>query len=372
LLSEALSDDARNDEEVFRLALRQLQNDLLRTLLTAVALGSVIAVILLLKGFEQGQYYQLAQIVLNRKADLVVTQAGVTNFIATRSSIPQFTRADVESVNGVVNAHPITAIPIIYEKNNRRTPVYVLVFDTKGGPPSIIKGHDIKDGKDIVIDSSLAKKYNIHLGDPAFMMPFAFIGYDGMIDLFLESEIAPDLSTFPLLSYMLVELEPSADLVKVASQIEARVPTVDVITPKQLSDRDVNLGRVFFGPIIGLLVMVGFVIGMLVVGLIMYADIRSRVKSFAVLKALGFSFNKLFIVVLLQSMLLLLIAIPIGILIAQGLATFIQTLAPVYLIRIFEPLVFIHNSTQHNTTIGSNDRISRSMTYAQMGLEIIN
>ena len=73
----------------------------------------------------------------------------------------------------------------------------------------------------------------------------------------------------------------------------------------------------------------------------MYADIRSRVKSFAVLKALGFSFNKLFIVVLLQSMLLLLIAIPIGILIAQGLATFIQTLAPVYLIRIFEPLVFI-------------------------------
>lgn len=357
MLSEALSDDARNDEEVFRLALRQLQNDLLRTLLTAVALGSVIAVILLLKGFEQGQYYQLEQIVLNRKADLVVTQAGVTNFIATRSSIPQFTRADVESVNGVVNAHPITAIPIIYEKNNRRTPVYVLVFDTKGGPPSIIKGHNIKDGKDIVIDSSLAKKYNIHLGDQfivsdfefyvsgitdeaAFMMPFAFIGYDGMIDLFLESEIAPDLSTFPLLSYMLVELEPSADHVKVASQIEARVPSVDVITPKQLSERDVNLGRVFFGPIIGLLVMVGFVIGMLVVGLIMYADIRSRVKSFAVLKALGFSFSKLFIVVLLQSMLLLLIALPIGILIAQGLATFIQALAPVYLIRIFEPLVF--------------------------------
>jgi putative ABC transport system permease protein len=98
---------------------------------------------------------------------------------------------------------------------------------------------------------------------------------------------------------------------------------------------------VFFGTIIGLLVKVGFVIGMLVVGLIMYADIRIRVKSFAVLKALGFSFNKLFIVVLLQSMLLLLIAIPIGILIAQGLATFIQTLAPVYLIRIFEPLVFI-------------------------------
>ncbi len=255
-----------------------------------------------------------------------------------------------------MNAHPITAIPIIYEKNNQRTPVYVLVYDTKGGPSSIVKGENIKQGKDIVIDTSLAKKYKIQLGDrflvsdfefyvsgitneAAFMMPFAFIGYDGMIDLFLESEIAPDISTFPLLSYMLVELEPSADRAMVANQIEARVPSVDVITPKQLSESDVNLGRVLFGPIIGLLVMVGYVIGLLVVGLIMYADIRNRVKSFAVLKALGFSFQKLFIAVLLQSLLLLLIAIPMGILLIQGMAMFIHAMAPVYLIRFFDPLV---------------------------------
>lgn len=41
---------------MFRLAWRQLQLDPLRSLLTAIALGSVIAVILILEGFEQGQY----------------------------------------------------------------------------------------------------------------------------------------------------------------------------------------------------------------------------------------------------------------------------------------------------------------------------
>ena len=339
---------------MFLLAWRQILLDPLRTILTSVALGSVIAVILILVGFEQGLYHQLEQIVINRKADLIVTQAGVNNFIAVRSSIPQVARAKVEAVDGVINAHPVTAIPIIYNVNNIRTPVYVVVYDTRGGPSSIIQGHKIKKGRDIVIDSSLAKKYNLKPGDSfqvtdfefkivgitqeaAFMMPFAFINYDGMIDLFIESEIAPDLSTFPLLSYMLVELEPTADRESIARQIEQRVPSVDVMTPDQLAQNDVNMGKVFFEPIMGLLVSIGYIIGMLVVGLIMYADIHGRIKSFAVLKALGFSFSRLFLAVLVQSLLLLAVSIPIGILLALGISEFIETLSPVYLIQLFDP-----------------------------------
>jgi ABC-type antimicrobial peptide transport system permease subunit len=327
---------------MFKLAWRQLQLDPLRTLI----------------GFEQGQYDQLERLVLNRKSDLIASQAGVRNFIAVRSSIPQLSRREVESVKGVVNAHPITAIPVIYGEDNRRTPVYVLVYDTKGGPSSITDGSDLKEDRGIVIDYSLAKKYNIRPGDKftvsdfefivsgitreaAFMMPFAFISYDSMIDLYLESEIAPDLSTFPLLSYMLIELDPAADREKVASQIEALVPSVDVFKPQEMATRDVNMGRTFFGPIMGLLVMVAYVIGMLVVSLIMYADVRSRLKSFAVLKALGFPFSKLLVAVLLQALLLLFIALPVAVLLAQSLSAFIQKMAPLYSIVIFDPHIFV-------------------------------
>ena len=343
---------------MLRLAWRQVQLEPMRTLLTTLALGSVLCVILVLEGFEQGQYHQLSRIVFNRNADLVVMQEGITNFIAVRSSIPQLARAEVESVDGVVNAHPMTAIPIIYEENGQRTPVYVLVYDTWGGPVSITQGSGISDGRDIVIDRSLAQKYDLNPGDPflisefefkvsgitdeaAFMMPFAFVNYDGMIDLFLESEIAPDLATFPLLSYMLVELDGDSERGKVAEQIEAVTPSVDVMTPEQLAARDVSMARTFFGPIMGLMVTIGYVIGMLLVGTIMFADIRSRAKSFAVLKALGFPLKNLFVAVLIQSLLLLVIAIPIGCLLAQGLAAFIHNVAPVYLIRIFEPYVFL-------------------------------
>lgn len=339
---------------MFIFALRQLELDKIRTLLTGVALGAVIAVILILNGFEQGQYFQLKQIVLNRDADLIAAQSGVTNFIAVRSSIPQLARAKVEAVEGVVEAHPLTAIPIIYNKDNVLTPVYVLVFDNKGGPSTIVEGHGLGKGREIVIDRSLAQKYNIHPGDKflvtdfeftvagitneaAFMMPFAFINYDSMVDLFIESEIAPDLSTFPLLSYMLIELVPGSDAAEVAQDIEQAVPSVDVIPADQLAKNDVNLGKVFFKPIMGLLVTIGYIIGMLVVGLIMYADIRHRLRSFAILKALGFSTRKLFSAVLFQSILLLVIAIPLGSLLAYGLSIFIHNAAPVYLIYVFEP-----------------------------------
>lgn len=347
---------------MFRLACRQLQLDPLRSLLTAIALGSVIAVILILEGFEQGQYYQLEQLVINRKSDLVAAQAGVRNFIAVRSSIPQLSRGEVESVNGVINAHPITAISVIYEEDNIRTPVYVFVFDTRGGPSSITHGNHIKDGRDIVIDYSLAKKYDIHLGDKfiisdfefnvsgftretAFMMPLAFISYEGMIDLYLESEVAPDLSTFPLLSYMLIELDPAADRKEVASLIEARVPSVDVFTPEEVAIRDVSMGRTFFGPIIGLLVIVAYVIGLMVVALIMHADVRNRLRSFAVLKALGFSFSNLLSAALLQVFLLLVIALPIAVLLGHGIAVFINETAPLYLVRIFEPAILLQTIT---------------------------
>ncbi len=339
---------------MFKLALRQLRLDPSRTLLTALVLGAVIAVILILAGFEQGQYYQLSRIVLKRQADLVLTQSGVSNFIAVRSSLPQTTRDEVEAVDGVVNANPLTALPVIYAKGKLRTPIYVLVYDTIGGPASIKSGRQIKQGREIVIDESLAKKYGIKTGDDflitdfrftvvgitneaAFLMPFAFINYDGMLDLFIESEIAPDLSTFPLLSFLLVELKPQADRDKVAAMIEQRVPAVDVFTPEKLADRDVNMGRLFFGPIMGLLVSVGYIIGILVVGLIMYADVRGRIKSFAVLKALGFPARRLNMAVLYQSVLLLALAAPLGAGAAYILALFIESAAPVYYIYLAEP-----------------------------------
>jgi ABC-type antimicrobial peptide transport system permease subunit len=342
---------------MFRLAWRQLFVDPLRTGLTALALGAVIAAVLVLEGFEQGQYYQLARTVAQRGADLFVTQSGVSNLLAARSSLPQLSRADVEAVEGVASAHPLTALPVIYRQGHKMTPMYVFVYDTRGGAVNVYKGRDISKGKEIVIDVSLAKKHDIKVGDTiqisdfaftvsgitrneaAFFVPLAYINYDGMLDFFLESEIAPDLSTFPLLSFMLVELAPGADRDRVAAAIDKQVPEVDVFTPEQMAANDVRLGKSFFGPVMRLLIVVTYVIGLLVVSLIMYASVRARLHSFAVLKALGFTHRHLVMAVLLQALMVLAVALPVGVLAGQGIAQGINVTTPLYLVHFLDPVI---------------------------------
>jgi len=260
-----------------RLIYRQLRLDSVRTALTSVALAAVVAVILVLEGFNEGLITQLGRAVTDRGADLIVTQSGVSNLTATRSVLPQFARRDVEAVAGVVAAHPLTGLPVIYAEGAQRTPIMLMVYDTAGGPREVITGQLPAEPREMVVDRSLAKKHNLAVGDAlvisdfeftisgiadgaaAFFTPFGFARYDDLIDFYFESDVAADISTFPLLSFLLVELSPGADRVAVAAAIEANVPAGDVFLPEALAAEDKGLGRVLFGPVLKLLIAVGYI-----------------------------------------------------------------------------------------------------------------
>lgn len=81
------------------LVFRQLIHESYRTLLTLVAIAGALAVILLLEGFQSGLVEQLGRVALNRGADLIVSQAGVNNFVASRSLLPKLSRQHIESIN---------------------------------------------------------------------------------------------------------------------------------------------------------------------------------------------------------------------------------------------------------------------------------
>jgi putative ABC transport system permease protein len=337
------------------LTYRQFRHNAGRTALMVLAIGAVVSEILILEGFLAGMYAQLRSTVLNRGGDIVLTQAGISNFIAVRSILPQLTRLDVEDVAGVKVAHPLTAMSAIYNRDGRKTPIIILVFDDAGGPTNIISGNPISGDREIIIDKSLAKKYGFSVGDPieisdftftiagistnssAFFTPFAFINYDDLIDFYLESEIAADIATFPFLSFLLVDIEPGADPREVAQRIEDSVAAADVFLPDQLAQKDEAMGRDLLGPILGLLLFVSYAIGTLVVGMFMFTAVRARMRSIGVLKALGFGPAALSMAVFSEAWVLTLLAIPVGIVLAIAIASVITTIAPVYLILAAEP-----------------------------------
>ncbi len=340
---------------MLRLIYRQLIYEPYRTLLTCVAIGSALAVILLLEGFQTGLFVQLKNVSINRGADLIVAQAGVTNFIASRSLLPQISRQTIESVKGVKAAHPITSMPVIYEKEGyRKSPVFFMVYDTGGGPAKIKAGQTVSKPRDIVIDESLAVLYDLKLGDAfivadfefhisgiaegesALFTAFAFINYDDMIDFFFDSDLVGDISNLPLLSYLLVEVQAGENINVIAAAIEMVEKEADVFLPEQISENDVALGQTLFGPVLGVLIGASYIIALLVVGMIMFATLHSRLRNYGVMKALGFPNRSLVKEISLESIVMILLAFPIALIIAQAGAWFIETRVPLYLVPVIE------------------------------------
>jgi ABC-type antimicrobial peptide transport system permease subunit len=342
--------------------LRQMRFELLRTAVRVLAISAVIANILILEGFLAGLYDQLHHAVLRRGGDLIVTQAGVSNFIAARSILPQATRLAVEDIEGVDSTHPLTGLALIYERDGRRTPLMVVVYDTAGGPVEIVEGGPIDGDREIVIDRAVATKYGLQPGmslelsdfeftvagisvnSAAFLTPFVFINYDDLIDFYFESDIAEDIATFPLLSFLIVDVGADHDPKAVAAQIEERIEVADVYLPADLAERDVGLGRELLGPILALLLVVSYGIGVLVVGMFMFATVKGRVRSLGVMKALGMVPRTLGLTVLIEAAILILVALPVGLGIAVGVAGIIQELAPVYLILAAEPAAVVRTA----------------------------
>jgi predicted lysophospholipase L1 biosynthesis ABC-type transport system permease subunit len=340
---------------MFRLVFRQLAYSPPRTVLTATALAAVVAVILVLEGFDQGLLEQSRRLVTERRADLIVTQAGVANMHAARSILPQIARRDVEAVDGVAIAHPLTGIMAIYGEGDRRTPIYLFVHDTAGGPRQIIAGGPPAMPRDITVDRSLARKYDLEPGDPfvlsdfefriagittgdtALLTPLGFVRFDGLLDFYFESDLAADISTFPLLSFLLVELEPDADRDVVAQRIRERVPAGDVFLPERLADNDAALASVMFGPVFKLLISVAWLTGVLVAAIIMFAAVLARRRGFGVLKALGFPAAFLIRAVVAEAVVLAVIAVPAGMVLAAGIATAVEAAMPLYLVLPLQP-----------------------------------
>lgn len=327
-----------------------------RTFLTILAVAAILAEILMLEGFLSGTYTQLRQAVIHRGGDLIVGQSGISSFIAARSVLPQRTRAEVEAIPGVAAAHPLTALSLIYEARGRLSPIIVMVYDDAGGPSSVVAGRAPEGEGEIAIDRSLAERYGLRPGDvmrlaaydftvtgitegaAALFTPFAFITYDGLIDFFFASDVGADIAAFPLLSFLLVDVAPGADPAQVATAIEAGVPTADALLPARLAANDENLGREMFGPILNLLLGLSYGIGALAIGLFSFASVRSRKKTLGVLRALGFTTRHLMTGVVAEALGIALLAIPLGIVMAGGLATLIETLSPVYLVQTNDPV----------------------------------
>ncbi|NJR50702.1 MAG: ABC transporter permease [Leptolyngbyaceae cyanobacterium CSU_1_3] len=106
------------------------------------------------------------------------------------------------------------------------------------------------------------------------------------------------------ISYVLIRAQTGENLIQLKQRLEAALPNVRVYTQAEIASqtRTYWTERTGVGFILGLGAAVGFIVGMVIVGQILYASVSDHLREFGTLKAMGASNWVIYSVILEQAL----------------------------------------------------------------------
>ncbi|MGH9279947.1 MAG: ABC transporter permease, partial [Acidimicrobiales bacterium] len=126
----------------------------------------------------------------------------------------------------------------------------------------------------------------------------------------------------------------NGDVDAVGRRIVEQVPGTQVFAGTELAERNADNLREGFLPIVWVLVLVAFVVGTTIIGLIIYTATLEKKKEYGVLKAIGFSNRRLYQVVFQQALLAAIAGFVVGALLSLVLGSGLERLVPLFVTDI--------------------------------------
>ncbi|WP_204153302.1 FtsX-like permease family protein [Leptolyngbya sp. CCY15150] len=124
-----------------------------------------------------------------------------------------------------------------------------------------------------------------------------------------DETITPEIELEPLnitdpISYVLIQAEPGQDIAELQQRLEAEMPDIRAHTREELSTLTRNhwQNSTGVGFILGLGATVGVVVGIVVVGQILYSSVSDHLREFGTLKAMGASDWVIYSIIMEQAM----------------------------------------------------------------------
>jgi putative ABC transport system permease protein len=326
-----------------KLALSMMFHD--RAKLAGTLLGVVFATVLMIQqlGTFLGLLYKNTQFVDNTQADLWIVPPGTSQVQAGQPiSISMLYQA--RTVPGVAWAEPLLLGGAAVQRPQGGQEAVTLVGTSlprsAGGPFSMVSGSadSIADPATVIFEQ--AKR--VDLGDlnvgsvrelsgkrvvvggftwglEPFGPPYAFASYETARDVLRT----PDDQT----SYVLVGVEPGADLAAVQAELQARVgKSAEVYTQQAFHDAILGyLVRAQLGITFGTSTAFALIVGFVIVALSMFSAVVDNVREFGTLKAIGATTFGLTKLLMVQAVLYAVIGTTVGLFLATGMAEGIRS-----------------------------------------------
>lgn len=298
-------------------ATRTLLHDKVRLVIAVGGVSFAILLILILRGIMDGTVAKATTYVDNVGADVFVSQEGVDHLALSTSVIPGGIEEQVRGVPGVAEARGIISVPTVIRLDSSEVAVRLVGFDTEsgfGGPWRMAGGTTKLDADGIVIDQGLARSHGIGLGDTIDLGGQRFvvqglsketIALAGNL-LFVPRPRAAELvfGGANTVTHVLVRAAPGVDTATLAADVAAAVADVTVLTKKQLSRNERDLLSGLFVTPVNVMATIGFLVGLMVVGLTVYTAAAERLRDFGVLKAIGAPNRYLYATVIRQALMI--------------------------------------------------------------------
>jgi len=297
-------------------------------------------------------------------ADIVVAQEGVTDMFHTYSSLPISKINQVKRVSGGEAyglASQATNVLVREEDGSKiidftgrkkdedegeKDLLNIIGFDSTnniGGPWEMIEGDPSPSGKEIVVDKVFTKRNNLVIGDQIEVLGeiFTITGISDKNNMmvytraFLDIKEAQEiLKSKDRVNFIFVKLEDSSQTEMVVDKLKGGVSGVSVYTIGDFAESNAKSISESFLPIIAVVTLIGFLTGAVVVGLTVYTATMEKIKEYGVLKAIGATNKKLFLIVFEQALWSSVIGFIVGIALVNLVAVLIREFVPVV------PLVF--------------------------------
>lgn len=278
------------------LARRNLFRDRTRFLLSVIGVAVSVGLILLLAAYRSGVYRQASAYLDNTPGSIVVAEKGIRDFLGTSSVLPPGAIEAVEATPGVERAIPVVSEFVIFERHGRKDGFFLIGYDPArgGGPWKLVDGREPSADDELVIDRTTADQHDIVIGDTIMLLDRAatVVGLSDETTFWAGSIAFARITTLESLlrapglrSFLLVS--PAAGVRPADLRDRLVVPRAEVLLKDDIIANDAKLmGRVYDTPI-GLMVAIGFVVGVLVVGLVIYTATIERRREFGAVKAIG-------------------------------------------------------------------------------------
>jgi putative ABC transport system permease protein len=130
-----------------------------------------------------------------------------------------------------------------------------------------------------------------------------------------------------LITYILVQAEPGQDLQALKQRLQAALPNTRILTREEVTEKNQTFWqkRTGIGFVLGLGALVGIVVGVVIVGQILYSSVSDHLKEFGTLKAMGVSDREVYGVIIEQALWMAVLGYLPSMLLCYGIATWTYT-----------------------------------------------